>query len=192
MPRPSKLPAFRTHLIANRYALTTANVYVWAASRVLDNVPDPTDELLRAHFETYEAGKRATIRAAWRSLVRFLKQSQGTELPYGDPEVTTHVSTDHGAPPELAQLVRLLREQKVSARRVLTLCVRDMKPFQAKTLIDLGEGKAALVPASLLAKVMLWSYPDGDAQPGDPLLAIPRTRQPLPYGVVLSALQQHA
>jgi Arc/MetJ family transcription regulator len=192
MPRPSKLPAFRAHLVTNRYALTTANVYVWAASRVLDHVPDPTDELLRAHFETYESGKRATIRAAWRSLVKFLKDTQGVDLPYGDPEVTTHVNNDYGAPPELAKLVRLLRGQKVSARRVLTLRVGDAKPFQDKTIIELGEEKAALVPTALLAKVMSWSYPDGDAQPGDPLLAIPRTRRALPYGVVLSALQQHA
>ena len=40
MPRPSKLPAFRKHLLGRGYSLATINVYVWAAAATLDAVLD--------------------------------------------------------------------------------------------------------------------------------------------------------
>jgi hypothetical protein len=192
MARPSKLPAFRIHLIEAGYSLTTANVYVWAASRVLDHVPDPTDDSLRAHFETYDPSKRSTVRAAWRALVRFLRSSSGIELPWGDPITAAKITDGYEFPAEVAAVLRHLRGARVSARKALTLRVGDLKWFNDYALLELENGKAALIPAAPLKLMLRWQYPEGTAQPEAPLFTIPGTQQALPYGMALSVLQRHA
>jgi len=193
MPRPSKLPAFRTHLVEKGYSLTTCNAYVWAVSRVMDNVPDPTDDTLRAYFDTLEATQRSLVRTAWRSMVSFIAQSQHLTIARGDPLTPAYnLAVPATVPRDVVTLIRTLRTQKVSARKALALLVGDLRRFNDKVMIDLHNGAYAVAPSAQVDAVLAWGYPAGDRQPGDPLFATPEPRQPLPYGVLLSALQKYA
>ncbi len=193
MPRPSKLPAFRTHLVEKGYSLTTCNAYIWAVCRTMDKVPDPTDETLRAYFETLEATQRSLVRTAWRAMAAFLRVTQNVETPLGDPVAPEYATaTPMTVPRDVVTLIRTLRTQKVSARKALALLVGDLRRFNDKVMIDLHNGAHAVAPSAQVDAVLAWGYPAGDAQPGDPLFATPEPRQPLPYGVLLSALQKYA
>jgi len=192
MPRPSKLPAFRKHLLGRGYSLATINVYVWAAAATLDAVPDLSDDALREYFNTFEPAKRATYRAAWRSLCEQRREADGTDTPRGDPLPADGGSVPVQVPAIVAQVARALRQQDVSARKVLTIGVEDLQRFGEQTVVDLQTGTYAMLSTAQVDALLAWGYPDGDAQPGDPLFATPGSRQPLPYGVLLSALQRHA
>jgi hypothetical protein len=192
MPRPSKLPTFRKALLTRGYSLATINVYVWSAAATLDAVPDQTDENLRAFFATLDAPKRATFRAAWRAFCDHQKEHDGTEVPRGDlPALDPSEAVPAAVPAVVAQVARALRTQDVSARKVLTILVGDTRRFGDQTVVDLHTGAFAMLPTVQVDALLAWGYPDGVTSPVDPLFATPGSRQPLPYGVLLSALQRH-
>jgi hypothetical protein len=121
-----------------------------------------------------------------------MQGSIGVQLPWGDPITAAKLTDAYEFPAEVAVVLRELRRQRVSARKALTLMVGDLKWFNGNALLELENGKAALIPAAPLKIMLRWQYPEGTAQPGDPLFTIPGTRQPLPYGMALSVLQRHA
>lgn len=193
MARPSKLPEFRTHLVQNGYSLTTCNAYVWAVSRVMDNVTEPTDDSLRAYFDTLEPTQRALVRTAWRAMVTFTAATKQIEIPRGDPLPAAYTTaTPMEVPRAVVTLIRTLRAQKVSARKALAMTTHDARRFGDKTMLDLHTGAFAVVPSEQVKAVLEWGYPDGDSLPGDPLFSTPGSRTQLPYGSLLSALQKHA
>jgi hypothetical protein len=192
MPRPSKLPALRKHLLGRGYSLATINVYVWAAAATLDAVLALSDENLRAFFQTFEPAKRATYRAAWRALCEQRRETDGVDTPRGDPLPPDASAEAVAAVPALvAQTARALRAQEVSGRKALTLLVGDVRRFGEQAVVDLHTGTYAMLATAQVDALLAWGYPDGDAQPGDPLFSTPGSRQPLPYGVLLSALQRY-
>ena len=142
MPRPSKLPAFRKHLLGRGYSLATINVYVWAAAATLDAVLDLSDENLRAFFQTFEPAKRATYRAAWRALCEQRRETDGVDTPRGDPLPPDASAEAVAAVPALvAQTARALRAQEVSGRKALTLLVGDVRRFGEQAVIDLRHAR---------------------------------------------------